>query len=251
MSKAIVAANWKLNKNPQESASFVAEFLETIAEQDQQQYFIFPPALNLLAISEQLAASSVHFGLQNCYVESAGAFTGENSAQVAKAVGASSCLIGHSERRSLFGESDEMINKKFLHLQQLDLLPILCVGETLAQREAGETNEVIGEQLQQALVGADLSKKYIVAYEPVWAIGTGKVATPEMAEEAHQFLHEKLGQLAGQKSYHRPLLYGGSVKPGNAKSLFAMPHIDGFLVGGASLEVSSFVGIFQACTDSN
>ena len=181
------------------------------------------------------------WGAQNCFSEDKGAFTGENSPAQIKELGAGWCLVGHSERRHLFGETDEAIAKKIQRFQQLSLTPLFCVGELLNDREAGKTLEILKTQLANGLSLADKAKPLVIAYEPVWAIGTGKVAGPDQVREAHAFLREEVSRLGFPASV--ALLYGGSVKPENAKSLISIPNVDGFLVGGASLEVESFLAI--------
>ncbi len=246
MRRLIVAANWKLQKNPQESRSFVIEFMASLG-QPKCEIVIFPQALSAFAVAESLKGE-VKWGGQNSYHESSGAFTGENSAQVLKTMGASYVLIGHSERRKLFGESDDLLSKKIVSAQKIGLTPMFCVGEDISEREAGRTQIVISEQLKKGLAAADFSKPLAIAYEPVWAIGTGKVATPEQAEEAHAYLRAVLKSISGSSvSMETPMLYGGSVKAENASSLIKKNNIDGFLVGGASLEAKSFAAIVEAC----
>ena len=240
-----VAGNWKLNKGPNEAVEFIYEFKEMASTEDMEKFILFLPALTLGSVANTLTQENMLWGGQNVYFETSGAFTGENSAKVLKELGATHCLVGHSERRQLFGETDEWMAKKVRVLQDNDIEPMLCVGETLEQREAGKTIEVISHQLAKGLENLDREKPFSIAYEPVWAIGTGKVATPEIAEEAHCALREKLQSIVDQdKAKNTSILYGGSVKPDNAKELGDKPNIDGFLVGGASLDPQSFFNIF-------
>lgn len=244
MKTPIVAANWKLHKNPIETRKFVEEFLRVTTQEEQQQFIIFPPAIDLTTLAEALDGSPVGWGAQNVYSQSSGAFTGENSAQTVKDIGAGYVLLGHSERRRLFHEQDDLLADKVAVVQQVGLTPLLCVGETLKERESDETQAVIERQLQVGFCKADWQKPVMLAYEPVWAIGTGKVASAEQAGQAHEILRSKLSEMAGDSvAQTTPILYGGSVKPDNAKILFTQPHIAGFLVGGASLSVDSLVNI--------
>ncbi len=242
--KKIFAANWKLHKNPKETRDFFNEWGKQYKAASGSEVIFFPPATSLEAASTSLSGSPIHWGSQNCFAEVKGAFTGEISAQVVKDLGGQYVLIGHSERRSVFLENDDLIAKKVKLVQGLGLIPMLCIGETLPEREAGKTLQVLKTQLEKGLSQAEKNKPLVVAYEPVWAIGTGKVATPDQVREAHQAVQKMVQDLGF--SAELPLLYGGSVKPDNAKELIAIPHVHGFLVGGASLEVSSFLAICQA-----
>lgn len=247
MTKKIFAANWKLNKTPDEARDFVTAFKNEAFKREEfwrkSEVIIFPSAIALEGVATLCAGTAIGFGPQNIYSHPSGAFTGENSAQVAKSIGAKFALIGHSERREIFKEENSFLNKKVLLLQQLDMIPIFCVGESLQHRESGQTLEVCRSQLAYGLEGADRQKRLIVAYEPVWAIGTGKVATPPQVAEVHRELHSYLEQ---QGFTDVGLLYGGSVKPENAAELLSIPHVDGFLIGGAALEVASFLRICDA-----
>lgn len=237
--KKIFAANWKLFKTPQETRQFFKTFKE-VSSQSTGELVFFPSAISLEAASQELAGSKIKWGAQNCYSQASGAFTGENSAQVVKDLGGSYILIGHSERRSLFGETDTQVADKVAFVQGLGLTPMLCIGETLQEREGKKTFRVLETQLQLGLQKADKSKPLVVAYEPVWAIGTGKVATPEQVAETHTDVFNILKTLGFETT---PILYGGSVKPDNAAELIKQPHVSGFLVGGASLETASFAKI--------
>lgn len=240
--KKIFAANWKLHKSPQQTRDFFKSFVSD-SNSVQGEIVFFPPATSWEAASQSLSGTSVFWGAQNTYFEAQGAFTGENSAQVLKDLGGKYVLVGHSERRKVFGETDELLAKKVQHVLSLNLVPMLCIGETLEERERQLTNQVNERQLKTALQGVSPSAPFVVAYEPVWAIGTGKVATPEQAEEAHRFIKETLKKMG---YLDVAVLYGGSVKPENARELLSRPGIDGFLVGGASLEPKSFLSICRA-----
>lgn len=237
--KKIFAANWKLFKTPKETREFFAQFKE-VANKATGELVFFPSAISLEAASASLQGSSIKWGAQNCYFQGQGAFTGENSAQVVKELGGSYILIGHSERRKIFAEGDDVIAEKVAFAQSLGLTPMLCIGETLQEREAAHTFRILETQLHLGLVKADKTKPVVIAYEPVWAIGTGKVATPEQVAEAHADVFSILKKLGFENS---PILYGGSVKPDNAAGLIQQPYVNGFLVGGASLEVKSFIEI--------
>lgn len=237
--KKIFAANWKLFKNPKETREFFVQFKELAAKATGEVVF-FPSAISLEAASESLKGSAIKWGAQNCHVQAQGAFTGENSAQVVKDLGGQYILIGHSERRKIFGETDALIAEKVAFVQGLGLTPMLCIGETLEEREATHTFRVLETQLHLGLAKADKNKPLVVAYEPVWAIGTGKVATPEQVAETHTDVYSILEKMGFA---HAPILYGGSVKPDNAAGLIQQPHVNGFLVGGASLEPKSFAEI--------
>lgn len=243
----IFAANWKLFKNPTQARAFFAEFgvlsKNFFSGGSADQIVFFPSAICLEAAAQSLSSSSIQFGAQNVYCELQGAFTGENSAQVVKDIGAQYVLIGHSERRSLFAESDALLAKKVKTVQTLDLTVMLCIGESLEQRKNNETLKVLTAQLKADLSEADPNKKLVVAYEPIWAIGTGQVATLEQVAEAHQQIHAVLKEMGFNKV---SVLYGGSVKADNAKALAAVAGVDGFLVGGASLEPATFWQICQA-----
>jgi triosephosphate isomerase len=243
----VVAANWKMHKNPTETAAFFSEFLPKVTSKPAgREIVFFVPALDLMAAKEAIGSSGIKWGAQNCYFEMKGAFTGETSPQMLADIKATHCLVGHSERRTLFHETDEETGKKVKALQSVGVTPMLCVGETLPERESGKTNEVIVRQLKAGLALRDPAKPLTIAYEPVWAIGTGKVATSAQAGEAHAVLRRTLAEIGGAAlADSTPILYGGSVKPDNAVEIAAQKEVDGFLVGGASLEVASFLSLCQ------
>lgn len=243
--KNIFAANWKLNKGPKETREYFTKLLAQASITELESMVFFVPATNLEAAAETLKGKPVKIGPQNCYLKTSGAFTGEVSAQVAKEIGATVGLVGHSERRQFFGETDQWVTEKSYLLQSLGLAPMICVGESLSERQSGMTNEVVKAQLSKGIEKLDLSKSFYIAYEPIWAIGTGQVATHEQVSEVHAFLRSELMKLKPELE-STPILYGGSVKPENAKSLLSIKDVNGFLVGGASLEVESFLAICRA-----
>lgn len=241
--RKIFAANWKLHKTPAETRKFLLEFktkLDALQLPYEKEVVFFPSAISLEAASEVLKESRVKCGVQNVCSQGSGAFTGENSALVAKELGATYILIGHSERRHLFHETDDLIAEKVNYVQSLGLTPILCIGETLSERESQKTKEVCARQLKVGLSRAHATKPLVIAYEPVWAIGTGKVATSEQVEETHTDVYNILKEIGFPDG---AILYGGSVKADNAKGLVNRSHVSGFLVGGASLEVDNFLQI--------
>ncbi len=239
----IIAANWKMYKSPHQAREYFKKFKAPVPATTSSQIVFFPSSFALETISEIAKWHPIKFGPQNIYAKPEGAFTGENSAMVAKELGADYVLIGHSERRSLFKESNEQVAEKVTFVQSLNLIPLLCVGETLQEREAGQTNSVLEKQLKIALAQAEPKKKIVIAYEPIWAIGTGKVASVEQVAETHAALAKMITKL---RFPALPILYGGSVKPDNAAGLSRQAHVSGFLVGGASLEPESFSQIVEA-----
>lgn len=239
------AGNWKMNKNPEQAAAYIKQLRAEAPAGAHADLVILPPALVSWQVSEGLRGTSIRWGGQNCYHESKGAFTGENSPQVLAELGAGFCLVGHSERRHIFGESDELLSKKVPALQNVGLTPILCVGETLDERRTGRTEAVIVRQLRAGVQHANPAKALWLAYEPVWAIGTGQVATAEQVEEAHLLLRKSLEEWNVSAASKIPILYGGSVKPDNVAALATLKNVNGFLIGGASLEVSDFLKIYR------
>jgi len=251
MRKPFVAGNWKMNTDSHTSISLAESIVSGSLETAGQSVSVAvcPPFVYLQAVAKALSASSIAVGAQDIYIESQGAFTGEISASMLKDIGCTYALCGHSERRHVLGETDELINKKVTAAIGGGLLPILCVGELLAEREASRTNEVVTRQIKNCLAGLSIEKvsAVTIAYEPVWAIGTGLTATPQQAQEAHDFVRKLLLQMYdAQLAEEIRILYGGSVKPGNAGDLMAEQDIDGLLVGGASLSADDFIAIIQA-----
>lgn len=245
--KKVFAANWKLNKTPEQAREFIIQFKNEIFKHtdffSQNEIILFPQAFSLEAVSSLCAGTKIGFGPQNIYCEKSGAFTGENSAEVAFELKSQFALVGHSERREHFQESDILLNKKVKLLQNLKMTAVFCFGETLIQREASQTLATCFAQLDSGLLNSDVNQRLIVAYEPVWAIGTGKVATLEQVKEVHKAVFDKL---TAQGFTDFQILYGGSVKPENSADLLKIPHVDGFLIGGASLEVNSYLQICLA-----
>ncbi|MGH7682194.1 MAG: triose-phosphate isomerase [Candidatus Eiseniibacteriota bacterium] len=242
--KRILAGNWKMNLGVAESRSLYAAVSEARGLHPDLTVIVFPPATALASLAAGKAPGAPALGAQNCYTEPRGAFTGELSAEQIREAGAEYILVGHSERRRLFCENDLIARAKLQAAWRAGLTPVLCVGETLNERERLETKDVLARQLSRALEGAPPRAALLVAYEPVWAIGTGIVATPEQAAEAHDWIRDELkglGRAAQENAI--PILYGGSVDPKNAPALAARPEIDGFLVGGASLNGPGFLSI--------
>ncbi|MBV9273707.1 MAG: triose-phosphate isomerase [Verrucomicrobia bacterium] len=250
MRKKILAANWKMNLTQVEAASFVQTFLGEIGEVNDVEIVIVPPFTSIPALAQiSEKAPFIRLGAQNVHWERSGAYTGEISATMLRALFVKYVLIGHSERRSLFGETDETVNRKVSAALEAGLRPIMCIGESLAERESGLVEKVLHRQVEGGLKGiaADHVSEIVLAYEPVWAIGTGRTATPEQAEEAHAFIRSVLAELFDQSSADRiRIQYGGSVKPENTEDLMRKPDIDGALVGGASLDPRSFAQIIRA-----
>jgi triosephosphate isomerase len=248
MRHPVFAANWKMNHAPADATAFLRQFLAHYPRQQDRTVLIFPPALTLHAVTAALKErSDVLVGVQNIHWEDKGAFTGENSAPIARAAGARYVLVGHSERRHVFGETDEETGKKVAAAARAGLIPLICVGETLAQRESGDTESVVLRQLRAAVAAADAHHigASLIAYEPVWAIGTGQNATPADASAVHAWLRKELRSLMGERGAAVPVLYGGSVNAGNAGSLLAAPDVDGLLVGGASLNAEAWTAIVR------
>lgn len=255
LKKLIFAANWKLNKTPEETRSFFKSFQESFTaiysriKATKAEVMFFPPASCWEATGESIKAINDKFdshltlswGAQNIYVESQGAYTGENSSTVMSVLGGISSLVGHSERRTYFKETNDFLNQKVLSLQKKSLLPIYCIGETLQDRESGATEKILSEQLTQGLKNVN-SENLLIAYEPVWAIGTGKIASYAQVSETHSFLRKWLNDKGFTET---SILYGGSVKADNAHELISIPDVNGFLVGGASLEAKIFAALIE------
>jgi len=248
MRTPVIAGNWKMYKTPSEAEGFVTAFLPRVAAVSGVEVVIAPPFTSLSAVAALTRNTNVEVASQNLHFADEGAYTGEVSPRMVKESGAKYAILGHSERRQYFGETDESVNRKLLAAREAGLIPILCIGETLAEREAGDTFRVVERQLREGLaeVPASAADRILVAYEPVWAIGTGKTATPEQAQEVHAFLRGILASLWGEEAAAEVrILYGGSVKPGNISDLMARKDIDGGLVGGASLSPESFEQIVK------
>lgn len=244
--KPIVAGNWKMNKSPNEGVSFVGEVANLVLDIEKAQVIFCPPFPGLQPVVQALDSTPLKVGAQNCHWESQGAFTGEVSVPMLIDSGVEYVIVGHSERRHVFHEPDDWINKKVHTVREGDLTAILCIGETLEQRERGETELVLVQQLRDGLQNVPDLSSIIIAYEPVWAIGTGRTASAEQVAEAHTKIQQCLRELYDEdRAYSVPLLYGGSVKPDNARELIETPGVDGFLIGGASLQVDAFVSIIK------
>jgi len=246
MEKPVFAANWKMNKTVGEAVSFARKLAESIGSLSDREILLAPPYTALSAVSLACRDSAVSLAGQNMHWEEKGAFTGEVSPNMLLDVGCTWVILGHSERRHLFGESDEMVNYKVKAALKHHLKPLVCIGETLEERERERTFDVVGKQLTRGLnnISPGDIKALTIAYEPVWAIGTGKTATPDQAQEVHRFIRERLSELYGaEAAFSVRILYGGSVKESNIKELMGRPDIQGVLVGGASLAVESFLGI--------
>jgi triosephosphate isomerase len=245
--RTIVAANWKMYKTVREAEAFVAGFLPRVAGVKDAEIVLAPPFTALAAVGAKLAGSAVALAAQNVNPEKQGAFTGEIAPGMLVELGCSYGIVGHSERRALYGEGDALVARKAAALLEHGIRPIVCVGETLEQREQGRTTAVVSGQLEGSLasVPPERADDVVVAYEPVWAIGTGRTATPELAQEVHALIRAQLRRRFGAAGDRIRIQYGGSVKPDNAASLLAQPDIDGALVGGASLEPESFARIVR------
>jgi triosephosphate isomerase len=245
MRRPILAANWKMHKTTAEAHSFAEEFLPLVKDATEVDAVLAPPFTALAPLADALRGSRVALAAQNVNAEGKGAFTGEIAPCMLVELGCKYAIVGHSERRTLYGESSELVARKAEALFAADIVPIVCVGESLEEREAGRTGAVVGAQLRESLarVPAARAAEVVVAYEPIWAIGTGRTATPELAQEVHAEIRGVLRDLFGDAAEEIRIQYGGSVKPDNVAELIAQPDIDGALVGGASLEPASFSAI--------
>lgn len=244
MIRPIIAGNWKMNKTVSEAVDFASRLLGLLAAPPEAEVIIAPPFTAIHAVAAVLKGSSVRVAAQNIHEARKGAFTGEVSGEMARDAGCTHAIIGHSERRTLFGEGDGRIHLKLQAALFAGLKPIFCIGETLQEREDGRMQEVVERQLKEGLnnLTADDISAFLIAYEPVWAIGTGRTATPAQAQEAHRFIREWMaGRYGTERSAETAILYGGSVTPNNIADLMRQPDINGALVGGASLDVDSFV----------
>jgi triosephosphate isomerase len=245
----VIAANWKMYKTPAQAQEFVEAFLPLVANYDRSEIVLCPSCTSLSVVIAAVSGSNIAVGAQNMYFADEGAFTGETSPVMLNAINATHVILGHSERRLYFAETEQTVNKKLQAALHHGLTPIVCVGEKLAEREAAQTEEVLLRQLRGALEGisAEQAAPMVIAYEPCWAIGTGKTATPQMAADAHAMIRRELAQILGQPFADATrILYGGSVKPDNASALLSESEIDGALVGGASLDPQSFAAIVKA-----
>jgi triosephosphate isomerase len=251
MRKPFVAGNWKMNTNSRTSVELADRLASGSIETAGHSVTVavFPPFVYLKAVGDALHGSSISIGAQDVYFEPDGAFTGEISIAMLKDIGCNYCLCGHSERRHVIGETDELINKKVSAAISGGLLPVLCVGELLEERKAEQTEEIVTRQIEKGLAGLSAEKleAVTIAYEPVWAIGTGLTATPQQAQEAHDFIRKLVGRIYNdQLASDMRILYGGSVKPDNAADLMGREDVDGLLVGGASLKADDFLAIISA-----
>ncbi|MHA2474182.1 MAG: triose-phosphate isomerase [Promethearchaeota archaeon] len=254
MRKPIVGGNWKMNRGtPRESREMLDELIPAVEKIQNVDIVIAPPFTSLLSAKEILKGTNIELGAQNMYFEDKGAFTGEISPNFLSEIGVTYVILGHSERRNVFNESNSLINQKLKKALQTGLKPIVCIGEHLEEREAGKTKDVIQAQLKETFrdLTKDQMKQVVIAYEPIWAIGTGKTASPEQAEEIHVYIRSLLSQIYDNETGNLVRIqYGGSIKPNNAEELFSKQNIDGGLVGGASLQVDSLTQIIKAAEKS-
>ena len=250
MTRCIVAGNWKMNTTLDEAVALASEVAAGAPDSNNLEIILCPPFISLAAVRQAVSGSPVMVGAQNMYFESAGAFTGEVSPEMLRSL-CQFVILGHSERRQLFGETDETVNRKVHAALAAGLKPIVCVGETLAQREAGQAADVVEGQVLAGVADVHDITDVVLAYEPIWAIGTGRAATPEIAEEIMGGpIHDALRDLFGDAADSVPLLYGGSVNPGNAAAFAAQPSIHGALVGGASLQADQFLQVAAVVADA-
>jgi triosephosphate isomerase (TIM) len=248
MRKKLIAANWKMYKTPEQARAFVSSFLPLVREHARDEIVLCPSFLSIPAVAEAVRGSHIAVGAQDLYWEKEGAYTGEISAHMLEAAGCTHVIIGHSERRQYFGETDDTVNRKLRAALAAGLKPIVCVGEVLAEREAGVTEDVLRRQCNVAFrdISSGEAIPMVIAYEPCWAIGTGRTASPEQAAEAHRTIRFEAAQAFGEGvATQMKILYGGSVKPENAHALMSQAEIDGALVGGASLDAKSFAAIVK------
>ena len=248
--RMIVAANWKMNKNFSEACEFLEKLDFHLSENDSQSsVIIFPPFIGLESLADKFNSDNFYLGSQNFHYEKSGAFTGEVSIPMLEYIGIDYAIIGHSERRSLFYENDDLINKKIRSCLASSINPIFCIGESLEQRNSNLTLKTLKDQLESGLEDIEVSKlnKLIIAYEPIWAIGTGKTATVDQIYTTHQQIESILNELFNDKSLDLPVLYGGSVNHKNAKEIGTIDNVRGFLIGGASLKIETFCEIIDLC----
>lgn len=244
----IIAGNWKMNCDPAQTEKLIKKLISVAKPKKGVSIIVCPPFVSLPITGKLLKKKKILFGAQDLSENKNGAFTGDISAEMLKSVGARYVIVGHSERRQYHKEDDALVNAKAQRALEVGLIPIICVGETLGERESGRTEPIIKQQLNGTLKSLDSSKMkmIVIAYEPVWAIGTGKTASPEMAQKVHRFIRSELAGIGPKLANLIPIIYGGSVKPENAAGLFNQPDIDGALVGGASLDAKSFLSILEA-----
>lgn len=248
MRRYLIAGNWKMNKDHRETVDLINGIKDGFTPDERFEVLVCPPFTSIPAAVANTAETKIKVGGQNICWEEEGAYTGEISARMLLTIGCEYVILGHSERREYLKETDKVVSKKVKLALDTGLKPIVCIGETLDQREAEKTEEVVGGQLEGSFEGVDKAgfDKCVIAYEPVWAIGTGKTATPEMAEEVHRFIREKVKEKYGEDSAEKiRILYGGSMKPSNSADLLSQPDIDGGLIGGASLKAEDFLGIIS------
>ncbi len=251
--KPLIAGNWKMYKTGPQAGELTSRLKSLVSDVVDVDVMVAPPFTVLVVVAEILKGSGIYLGGQNLFWEAEGAYTGEISAPMLKAVGCTYVIIGHSERRQYFGETNASVNRKIRAALVGGLIPVVCIGESEAERELGQTFSVVQEQLEEGLEGliSDDVQKLGIAYEPVWAIGTGKTATTDQAQEVHEFIRGRMGTVYGNSVANAVrILYGGSVKPENIGDLITMADIDGALVGGASLNADSFAAIVRSCVDS-
>ena len=248
MRQSLVVGNWKMNGSLETNRSLIEGIKQNIASIKNTEIAVCPPFIYLQQVKDLLTNTNINWGAQNVSQQDLGAFTGETAISMLVDFGCKYVIVGHSERRSIYGESDELVAEKFAKVQSAGLIPILCVGELLEEREAGNTETVVKRQLDAILnlQGVASLEKSVIAYEPVWAIGTGKTASPQQAQDVHAFIRKQIAALDSKIANKIQILYGGSVKGSNAKELFAMSDIDGGLIGGASLKADDFLAIGQA-----
>ena len=249
MRRKVIAGNWKMNLNLHQSQKLVSEILNGLGRDNKAEVIVCPPFTSLNEVSTLLKGTQVKLGAQNMYFEESGAYTGEVSADMLKSVGCEYVILGHSERRVIFNEPDDLINKKMKTAIAKELKPIFCVGELLEERESGKTMDVVSRQVEKGLdgVSTEQMKNIIIAYEPVWAIGTGKTASPQQAQEVHLFIRELVAKKFSVTIAENLIIqYGGSVKPDNSGELLSQKDIDGALVGGACLKADSFLSIIAS-----
>ncbi|HUA16738.1 MAG TPA: triose-phosphate isomerase [Verrucomicrobiae bacterium] len=248
MRKKLMAANWKMYKTPEDTQSYFRDFLPLVKGHERDEIVVCPPYTDVATAIEAARGTNVAIGVQNVHWKADGAYTGEISAPMLLSLGVTHVIIGHSERRQYFGETDDTVNLRLKTALESGLTPICCVGEVLEEREAGATDDVLRRQCSRAFhaISAKKAAKLVIAYEPVWAIGTGKTATPEIAAEAHAVIRQEAARIFGEDfAAQLRILYGGSVKPENALALMSQEEIDGALVGGASLDPKSFAAIVK------